>query len=155
MFRSVLSLLLALPLLLPQGVCVCDLVQQCEACAECTECTECTRAVELEKATCGCHKHQPAEPGKTNAPALVKQHICHQNAHNSQQNEHIPCCPAKTGSVQWKLDPTPQSVQLGFDFFGTICHSQSPAVNSALLAPSFHLSSADQPLCLTLLTLRI
>lgn len=149
MFRSVLSLLLALPLLLPQGVCVCDFIQECEACADCTA------AVEPEKPACGCHKHKPTEPVKNDAPTLTKHHTCHQHAPADQQDGHIPFCPAKAGSVQWKAEPAPPPAQPSLFFVGMVCLSQPPAVNSALLTPSFHLSSADQPLYLTLLTLRI
>lgn len=149
MFRSVLSLLLALPLLLPQGMCVCDLMQKCEACADGTA------AVEPEKPACGCHKHKPAEPVKTDASTLTKLHTCHQNAPADQPGEHFPCCPVKAGSVQWKAEPIPSPAQPSFGFVGMVSLSLPPAVNSALLTPSFHLSSSDQPLYLTFLTLRI
>lgn len=149
MFRRLLSLLVVLPLLLPQGACVCDLVQKCEACADCTG------LVESAKPTCGCRKHQPAEPLQSVALTLTKSHTCHQTAPGDQQDEHLPCCPAKASSAEWKVEPPASPAPPSLDFAGLVNLLLPPVVISAPLKLSVHLSATSQPLYLTLLTLRI
>jgi len=149
MFRSLLTILVALPLLLPQGVCVCDFMQKCEAC------TDCAVSVEPERPTCGCSKHKHAQTVRDDGQTIAKAHSCHKSSPTEQQDNHLPCCPAKTGSAVWKTDTTQSSTVIYLALVHLVNELELPAAITADAAPAVHLASSGRPIYLTLLTLRI
>lgn len=86
MLRSLGTLLLIVPLLLPQGVCVCALVPH--------ECTVDNSAVAVDASAevgcCRCCKHAQTKVKLEDQPLKAPQ-------------QHAPACPAKP---QWKAQPT-------------------------------------------------
>jgi hypothetical protein len=149
MAQRLLSLLLVLPLLLPPGVCVCDFVHRCQACSECEA------KVELAKPTCGCCRHRRAAPAGKDQRTIARTHTCHRSIPIDRRNDHAPGCPAKTGGSVWKIKTAQASLSVSPQFTGIFAMPDVPAASAALSSPSFHLAAADQPLYLTLLTLRI
>src|SRR4051812_34137486 len=114
MLRRLLSLLLVVPLLLPQGVCVCDFMQKSEACSECNV------RVEPAKPTCGCRKHRQAAAGAQEQTTIVRGHRCHQSVPADQRNDHAPGCPAKTGGAAWKIETAQTSIAVDSHFLGLV-----------------------------------
>lgn len=144
MFRTLLTLLVTLPLLLPQGVCTCDFMRKCEACVDC--------AVNVQAQSSCCHQCQRHTVPKGEA-VIVKAHGCHKSMPWEKQNSHQPCCPAKAGSAAWKAIPSP--VDVNFCLVGLVNGLELPVAVSVAPAPLAYLRSADQPIYLTLHTLRI
>lgn len=149
MLRRLLTLLVALPLLLPQGVCVCDFMQTCEACEDCANATE------LARPTCSCCRHQREAVIQDDAPAIAKSHTCHKSDSSDKKNDHLPGCPAKEGSACWKGDTAQPLMAVTLVYVGMLDSLDTPAATSALSASPIHLSTADPPIYLTTLSLRI
>jgi hypothetical protein len=145
MLRRLLTLLAALPLLLPPGVCPCRLVTVCDACTQ--------QGVASEEAAtaCTCCEAEAAEPVAdvvlTDAPCCPPLPV------NQNRDDHHPACPSQ-GSAQWKADLTPVAASLLLDCVALA--TDLPTVpTSAELAPSDFSPPSDRPIYLTLLTLRI
>lgn len=150
MFRRLLTLLVALPLLLPQGVCVCDFMQNCEACADCAG------VVEPEQpTTCGCRKHKHLQASQNAAPSISPSHTCHKPFPTDRQDNHAPCCPAKEGSAVWKADTTQSVPALTLDLLALVSSVDALPAATIHPAPSIHFYAADRPIYLTTLSLRI
>jgi len=144
MFRRLLTLLVALPLLLPQGVCVCDFLRKCEAC------TECDANVELEAPACGCQHERTAEVENDSDKTCT----CYQSGSpESPEHRTLPCPPKS--SAQWKADTATPPQPVCVPFVGLMTDPEALVTTSTCLSPSFQASTANQPLFLTLLTLRI
>jgi hypothetical protein len=149
MARRVLSLLLILPLLLPPGVCICDLLHRCEAC---TESPRPTSVVASPSRTTACHccRHKHTGP--------VAQHQvapCHDPVPADGKDPHAPGCPAKTGGSWWKTEPTVTATPDANSWCGMVAvlDAQRPPQVSWRLTAQF--CPPDQSLYLALLNLRI
>ncbi len=150
MVRKLVSLCLVLPLLLPQGVCVCDFVSP-----KCAPTAQAATQPESETFTCSCRKHRRtcAQNRSCFQSAQVQQ--TGRSVPADQQEEHIPGCPAKAGGGLWKEKPADPPA-----LAGSIVVRLFPVPDGAN-APSCvgeFPSLADpynHPLYLTLLTLRI
>lgn len=149
MFRRLLTLLVALPLLLPQGVCVCDFMRSCEACEDCAV------SVEPEKPSCGCHKHKQAQAVQDDDLEIAKGHTCHKSLPTEKQDNHVPGCPAKEGTAVWKADTAPAPVTFSLGLVGLLNYLELPVTTFTVSAPTIHLAASGRPIYLTFLTLRI
>ena len=139
MIPCILKLLVALPLLLPQGLCICDSLTTCQACAEPAA------SVETSLPACSCCA---AEDDK--ALALTATHTC-----EPQPGEpHVPGCPVKE-DAHWKADLKSPSPLLTVDFTCVTDSLDCLPVPSAQSAPLADLHANQRPIYLTLLTLRI
>lgn len=133
-------------LLLPQGVCVCDLMQKREACADCSAC------VEQEKSACAACQHKRTEKVEDDTNKTC---TCTSPRENPETpDHHVPSCPPKS-SAQWKADTASAPQPVYMPFVGLVTISETTVLSSSCLSPSFLVTTADQPLFLTLLTLRI
>ena len=144
MVRRFLTLLAVVPLLLPQGICVCDLLAPCAACEQPAS----TPSAPASACCCECCQ---AEPVVVDGAGLAALHSCQSSP--ADRDEHLPACPAE-GSAQWKADLGHGLPTIGLDVVGSVSTIDTPAV-SMLLAPAAQLDTAERPLYLTLLTLRI
>jgi hypothetical protein len=135
---GIIKLLVALPLLLPQGLCICDSLTTCQACAEPAA------SVETSAPACSCC----IEDDKT--PTLTATHTC-----EPQPGEpHVPGCPVKE-DAQWKADLKAPSPLLAVDFTCIADSLDCLAVPSAQSNPFADFHGKQRPIYLTLLTLRI
>lgn len=150
MMRRIFSLLLVLPLLLPQGVCVCDLMKpQCEACAEGNVCVE-----QVESACSCCCKHKRHQAVENDGPSLTTSHTCAKSGPD-KEDRHLPICPIKTGGAQWKSALVSVPILADMAFVGMLPVADVTAAGSFTSAFPVHFDPSDQPLYLTLLNLRI
>lgn len=150
MFRMAVTLLVSLPLLLPQGVCVCDFLVKCEGCIEAAPSARVVETI----STCKCCKHRKTEP-PAHAAVIGKQHTCHKSAPLNGKDNHSPCCPAKAGTGEWKCEPgSPQSSPC-FAYCGPVTLLTPPLaeVANSIAAPD-HFAHGP-PVYLAILNLRI
>jgi hypothetical protein len=137
MFRGVVILLVAWTLLLPPGVCVCHWLTTCQGCA----------TQPSEEPACSCC-HEELEP----LAAVGSVHGCQPG---QEPADHVPACPARDGTASWKSDrlsPLPQIADLHLSGLSTPVEERLTGLSWAL---SMTLDIAENPLYLTLLTLRI
>lgn len=135
MLRRLLSLLLVLPLLLPQGVCACDFIEHQEAGTTVSE------AAPPPACCARCRKHWHSHTtAQTKQPAPV--------SHSDQDSP----CPTKAGGGLWKAAPAGTHVLSTADVlpvsFRTVLALPDPTSSPDLLR-------SDRTLYLTLLNLRI
>ena len=154
MLRRVLSLLLILPLLLPQGMCICDLAHSCRAC-EANPCTV-SQAPAPQRTACKCCKHKrTGSPGRPDR-VLAQSHTCrHSIPAKRDDDKHAPCCPAKAGFGLWKTEPTSAPTVDTPTDWQRIASASPPAQPAAVAVPGDDLHPSGPLLYLTLLTLLI
>lgn len=140
MVRRVLTLLLALPLLLPPGVCVCGLAQASTTPADCPV------PAAAEAPTCPCCQHcveRAADDHEANAVASPASPL--------KGDQHPPGCPARRGVAQWKCSsPAPVLPQIA-----ALDAPYQPLPADPVLCACITLRSVERPIYLTTLTLRI
>lgn len=149
MHRRLFSVLLMVALLVPQGMCVCDLVQP--ACAACVEASEPEQPVE-GACSCRCKRHQT----KTIKPvASLPSHSCTHSA-PEHEDHHLPTCPVKVGNLPWKADSLHRPFATQALVADVVAVIDGTIPNGHPVSPVFsHPSFSEQSLYLTLLTLRL
>jgi hypothetical protein len=146
MVRRLLSVLLVVPLLLPQGMCVCDLLQKCEACAA----TENSTPATAKRPTCSCCKKHREKHAST---AVDRAHTCHRSSPADKQDHHAPGCPAKAGGGHWNFNLTHTSSLLPLLASASLALHPAPApLNWGLTSDG---ASIDRLLHVTQVNLRI
>lgn len=146
MLRSLGTVLLIVPLLLPPGVCVCDLLaQECGACAEAA-----APAVAPSETGCCCKHHRPAQ-----AVCLHTGHTCSKSKPANAPDNHPLGCPAKPDHAQWKAQPGNPPTLVGPVPVHPLAVAEPLAAGARSLFPEQSGHPPDQPLYLTLLTLLI
>lgn len=148
MLRSLGTYLLIVPLLLPPGVCVCDLVASSGQAPQPESVT-----LSPECSGCRCQHHQRARQiAQARESADLPSAAAELPAKSDEQ--HLPACPAKNGSVQWKA----QTVSSSHLIDRAVLPAQfelAPVVAVAAPAAVCDLCPSAPPLYLTLLTLLI
>ncbi len=152
MLRRFLSLLLVLPLLLPQGVCVCDLVQACVASNRGAEQTQ----APLSVSRCRCCKHKHAKP--VHETSLAREQAPAGNESSPLQrgpDEHVPGCPAGTIGGLLKTAANHNLMLRTLSFSNPVALTEASCSVSRPLGCVSACHFPDQPLYLTLHTLLI
>jgi len=147
MLQRLLSLLLVLLLLLPPGVCICRIAQAAVASPE--ESPSAAQAPPL-CSSCSCAKHQhqvTADPASEQSAKLVPS--------TPADNDHIPSCPALTGSTQWKAELTPTQVIEAPAVNGMTVVQERAGLLGQTLPASASVPICGQPLYLTLQSFQI
>lgn len=145
MLRSVGIYLLIVPLLLPPGVCVCDVVSN-----ECAACDETLVVVPAPVTGCRCKCHQ-----QTPAPSFHLGHTCIKGQPIDAPDNHVPGCPAKHDQAQWKTQPNHPPTLTGPVAVSPFVLVEPALTVSRAWSPDQSGHPPDQPLYLTLLTLLI
>jgi hypothetical protein len=148
--QKLFSLVLIMPLLLPQGMCICDLIPQ-----KSTAGTEGEAATEEAPPCCRCHRHQRRRTAEQASTASARSHPHQLPAPVQRDEDHVPGCPAKAGGGLWKhTSRDPHSLTAStFASLAEASPCSLPEAPTPLLpAP---IASADPPIYLTLRTLRI
>jgi hypothetical protein len=138
MLRSLLAILLIVPLSLPPGLCLC----RCAAAGGDRDghtCTACALDADHEDCACPCHGggHPTPDP-------------------SDPHNGHAPGCPVLKSSTGFTPTPAGDVFPLDGTFpvaLAAVTNPVIPTKSRATPSPAAH--SADQPIYLTLLTLRL
>jgi hypothetical protein len=138
------------PLLLPQGVCVCDFVAAPPA-----HVTPDEQQTEPETSACACHKHQRNHAEDPVCPSSDQVRHSEHSLPTNEQDNHIPGCPAKVAGGLWKVKSADPPSLVGSFVVGFLVASVGPTLKPGFPERSPGFTSLDHPLYLTLLTLRI
>lgn len=142
----IFTLLVALPLILPQGICLCDLVRSCESCAAVV-----VAPVEPACRHCKCRQHAATDDTPSAAPA--KAHTCH---HTTTDGDNDPqTCPTQDGATYWKSDLGSATVLPALTALAVPTLDVLPTPASACSIAPVSLARFNLPVYLTTLSLRI
>jgi len=136
MVRRLLTLLLAFPLLLPPGICVCEIASGRAAAPACP----------VNGCACCQHDAPAADPGPV--------HVTGGRPARDNGPAHLPGCPACENGAQWKCRTSPPDVAAPLP--GAAPAPLKAALSAAAVAcPIASVCAAARPIYLTTLPLRI
>lgn len=148
MFCRFLSLLIALPLLLPQGLCVCGFALSCEAC------TSEPATAEAAPRCCNCHAHQAVAENDVGKVSVAKDHTCHKSGPN-KCDDRAPACPTKNATSYWRADIGQAATPLTLDCMVSLPLEGFLADVSRACTVPLTVHQSDRPIYLTTLSLLI